>query len=155
MRQSTLHQVACHRESTALQYDLARYAIAWGWPRDRVLVIDEDLGQSAQSAETRPGFQRLLGHAARIFGLASRTKIVEPPSRARSEELMHHRINRDLLATAAQWTGVLIPLLYFGNQFVDAHFYPNEGHGFAKRENQIDALQRTVDWFDKYLKPQG
>ena len=38
---------------------------------------------------------------------------------------------------------------------VDAHFYPNEGHGFVKRENQIDALQRTIDWFDKYLKPQG
>ena len=38
---------------------------------------------------------------------------------------------------------------------VDAHFYPNEGHGFVKRENQIDALQRTIAWFDKYLKPQG
>jgi dipeptidyl aminopeptidase/acylaminoacyl peptidase len=35
---------------------------------------------------------------------------------------------------------------------VDAHYYPDEGHGFAKRENQIDALKRTVDWFDKYLK---
>ena len=35
---------------------------------------------------------------------------------------------------------------------VDAHYYAQEGHGFAKRENQIDALQRTVDWFDKYLK---
>jgi len=35
---------------------------------------------------------------------------------------------------------------------VDAHYYPNEGHGFAKRENQIDAMQRTVDWFDRYLK---
>ena len=31
-------------------------------------------------------------------------------------------------------------------------FYPAEGHGFAKRENQIDALQRTVDWFDQHLK---
>ena len=29
---------------------------------------------------------------------------------------------------------------------------PAEGHGFAKRENQIDALKRTVAWFDKYLK---
>lgn len=35
---------------------------------------------------------------------------------------------------------------------VDAHYYPDEGHGFAKRENQIDATQRTVDWFDRYLK---
>ena len=35
---------------------------------------------------------------------------------------------------------------------VDAHYYPGEGHGFAKRENQIDALRRTVEWFDRYLK---
>lgn len=35
---------------------------------------------------------------------------------------------------------------------VDVHYYPEEGHGFAKRENQIDSIQRTVDWFDKYLK---
>ena len=38
---------------------------------------------------------------------------------------------------------------------VDAHFYPAEGHGFAKRENQIDSMRRTVDWFDKYLKGAG
>lgn len=37
---------------------------------------------------------------------------------------------------------------------VDAHYYPAEGHGFVKRENQIDALRRTVEWFDKYLKGQ-
>lgn len=35
---------------------------------------------------------------------------------------------------------------------VDAHYYANEGHGFAKRENQIDALERTLAWFDRYLK---
>ncbi len=64
VRQSTLNQVACNRESTALQYDLVRYAIAWGWPRDRVLVIDDDLGQSVQSAKTRRGFQRLLAEVA-------------------------------------------------------------------------------------------
>jgi len=37
-------------------------------------------------------------------------------------------------------------------KLVDAHYYPDEGHGFAKRENQIDAMQRTVEWFDRYLK---
>jgi dipeptidyl aminopeptidase/acylaminoacyl peptidase len=37
-------------------------------------------------------------------------------------------------------------------KIVDAHYYPDEGHGFAKRENQIDAMQRTVAWFDHYLK---
>lgn len=38
---------------------------------------------------------------------------------------------------------------------VDTKFYAEEGHGFLKRENQIDALQRKVDWFDKYLKRAG
>ena len=37
-------------------------------------------------------------------------------------------------------------------KIVDSHYYADEGHGFAKRENQIDAMQRTVGWFDKYLK---
>src|SRR5882762_4543936 len=35
---------------------------------------------------------------------------------------------------------------------VDSHFYPQEGHGFSKRENQIDAITRVVAWFDRYLK---
>jgi dipeptidyl aminopeptidase/acylaminoacyl peptidase len=37
---------------------------------------------------------------------------------------------------------------------VDAHYYPQEGHGFAKRENQIDAIKRTIAWFDRNLKNQ-
>jgi dipeptidyl aminopeptidase/acylaminoacyl peptidase len=35
---------------------------------------------------------------------------------------------------------------------VEAHYYPQEGHGWRKREDQIDALRRTVDWFNRYLK---
>jgi dipeptidyl aminopeptidase/acylaminoacyl peptidase len=37
-------------------------------------------------------------------------------------------------------------------KIVDAHYYPGEGHGFAKRENQVDSLERSIAWFDKYLK---
>ena len=33
--------------------------------------------------------------------------------------------------------------------------YENEGHGFLKRENQIDELNRTVGWFDRYLTGVG
>ncbi len=33
------------------------------------------------------------------------------------------------------------------------HEYPDEGHGFSKTENRIDALRRTVDWLAKYLTP--
>jgi dipeptidyl aminopeptidase/acylaminoacyl peptidase len=35
---------------------------------------------------------------------------------------------------------------------VDAHYYSDEGHGLSKRENQIDAMRRTIEWFDRYLK---
>jgi len=35
---------------------------------------------------------------------------------------------------------------------VETVFYPAEGHGFQKRETQLDALRRTIGWFDKYLK---
>jgi DNA invertase Pin-like site-specific DNA recombinase len=74
VRQSTLQQVAEHQESTARQYALAGRAFGLGWPRDRVQVIDDDLGRSGQSAEGRPGFQRLLAevaldHVGLILGL--------------------------------------------------------------------------------------
>ena len=35
---------------------------------------------------------------------------------------------------------------------VEAHYYPAEGHGFEKRENLVDAIKRTEQWFDRYLK---
>ena len=74
VRQSTPQQVVEHQESTARQYALADRAVAFGWPRDRVIVIDDDLGQSGQSAEGRLGFQRLLAevaldHVGLILGL--------------------------------------------------------------------------------------
>lgn len=47
----------------------------------------------------------------------------------------------------------VVSILKQEGRTVDAHYYPQEGHGFAKRENQIDALKRTVDWFEKYMKP--
>ena len=91
------------------------------------------VGISPEGHDERPGTHpSRSGHAARIIGLAARTKIVGPPSRARSEESMQRRINRDLLAMAALWTGVLIPLLYFGNQFVAATFYP--GYSFLSQD---------------------
>ena len=36
---------------------------------------------------------------------------------------------------------------------VETVFYKAEGHGFQKRENQLDALSRTLDWFQRHLKP--
>jgi dipeptidyl aminopeptidase/acylaminoacyl peptidase len=46
----------------------------------------------------------------------------------------------------------VVSILKADGKTVDAHYYPNEGHGFEKRENRIDAIRRSVEWFDKYLK---
>jgi len=60
VRQSSLQQVAEHKESTARQYALADVAVALGWPRDRVEIVDSDQGLSGQSAENRRGFQHIV-----------------------------------------------------------------------------------------------
>jgi len=49
----------------------------------------------------------------------------------------------------------VVEILKKEGKTVDVHYYPQEGHGFAKRENQIDSLKRIVEWFDKYLKGPG
>jgi dipeptidyl aminopeptidase/acylaminoacyl peptidase len=48
----------------------------------------------------------------------------------------------------------VVDLLKKDGKTVDVHYYSNEGHGFEKRENRIDSIRRTVEWFDKYLKNQ-
>ena len=100
VRQSTPQQVLEHRESTALQYNLRRRAMEWGWPRDRVLVIDEDQGQSGSTAAGRIGFQRLLAevsldHVGLILG-------IEMSRLARSNKDWHQ-----LLELCAVFTTVL------------------------------------------------
>ena len=58
VRQSSPGQVRQHQESTELQYRLVERAILLGWPRERVQVIDDDLGKSGTSSDERQGFQR-------------------------------------------------------------------------------------------------
>ena len=73
VRQSTLRQVFENTESTKRQYALRQRAVGLGWPIERVIVIDCDLGQSGAS-EDREGFQKLvaevgMGHAGIVLGL--------------------------------------------------------------------------------------
>lgn len=74
VRQSSLQQTLKHQESTRLQYGLVQHAVKLGWPKERIVVIDDDLGRSGSSAQGRPGFQRLvaevgLGHVGIILGV--------------------------------------------------------------------------------------
>lgn len=74
VRQSTPQQVLENRESRERQYALAQFAERLGWPAERVVVIDEDQGQSGKTAAGRSGFQRLmtevsLNHVGIVLGL--------------------------------------------------------------------------------------
>jgi len=75
VRQSDPMQVLNHQESTRRQYDLQHRARQLGWPAERIVVIDEDLGHSASDAsQVRTGFERLVadlfvGRVGAIFSL--------------------------------------------------------------------------------------
>jgi DNA invertase Pin-like site-specific DNA recombinase len=74
LRQSSAAQVEHNRESTERQYALANKARELGWPEERILVIDEDLGLSGSGAVARSGFARLtaevaLAHVGLVLGL--------------------------------------------------------------------------------------
>jgi DNA invertase Pin-like site-specific DNA recombinase len=74
IRQSTPGQVEHNRESTARQYALADRAAQLGWPKEQVVIIDEDLGLSGSTADKRSGFARLtsevaLAHVGIVLGL--------------------------------------------------------------------------------------
>ncbi len=74
VRQSSPGQVRHHQESTELQYRLVDRAVVLGWPRERVHVIDDDLGKSGASSRDRQGFQTLiaevgLGKAGLVMSL--------------------------------------------------------------------------------------
>lgn len=60
VRQSTLRQVNENSESTRRQYALQERAIALGWPAERIVIIDQDLGLSGAHSVARDGFQTLV-----------------------------------------------------------------------------------------------
>jgi DNA invertase Pin-like site-specific DNA recombinase len=74
VRQSHPRQIIDHKESRERQYALAEHAAALGWPRDRILIIDDDTGQTAKTADPRSGFQRILAevtmeHVGLVLGI--------------------------------------------------------------------------------------
>jgi DNA invertase Pin-like site-specific DNA recombinase len=74
IRQSTPGQVEHNRESTARQYALAEKACQLGWPKEQVVIVDDDLGLSGSSTDKRSGFARLtsevaLAHVGIVLGL--------------------------------------------------------------------------------------
>jgi DNA invertase Pin-like site-specific DNA recombinase len=64
VRQSSAAQVTHNRESTARQYQLVDRAVALGWRRDQINMIDEDLGVSGSGLVERSGFAHMTAEVA-------------------------------------------------------------------------------------------
>lgn len=76
LRQSSPAQVRVNVRSTERQYGLADEAAKLGWPGERIVVIDDDLGLSGRFSDGkgRAGYKELIarvcvGEVGAIFGL--------------------------------------------------------------------------------------
>jgi DNA invertase Pin-like site-specific DNA recombinase len=74
VRQSSLHQVQFNTASTARQYNLIERAKQLGWPDEKIIMVDQDQGQSGASLAGREGFKImmrdiLMGNVGAVFSL--------------------------------------------------------------------------------------
>jgi DNA invertase Pin-like site-specific DNA recombinase len=65
VRQSSMRQVRNNVESQQLQYGFAEQAAQLGWSRERIIVVDEDQGQSGALPQARGGFGCMVAAVAR------------------------------------------------------------------------------------------
>lgn len=100
VRQSSLKQVRNHLESQRRQYGFADEAARLGWPRERIVVVDEDQGKSGAIAESRAGFANLVGAVAR--GEVGVVMSLELSRLARNDMDWSH------LVYLCRWSGALI-----------------------------------------------
>ncbi len=112
IRQSSRPQVIHNTESQVNQYQLVERAGALGWSKERIRVIDTDLGLSGRESANRDGFKELvaevsLGHVGIIFGY-------EVSRLARNNSDWYHLL--DLAAVfstlIADYDGIYDPRLY-------------------------------------------
>ncbi len=73
VRQSHPQQVQRHPESAQVQANLQELALAWGWPQERVVILDGDQGRSGLTTVGRDDFawvlsEIALGHVGLVLG---------------------------------------------------------------------------------------
>ncbi len=64
IRQSTDHQAKKNIESTERQYELVKLASELSWPKESIIIIDEDQAHTASTSVGRTGFARLASEVA-------------------------------------------------------------------------------------------
>ena len=91
----------------------------------------------------------LLGDPERAAAAYDKTSVLQYISAEKAPLLVLQGEN-DVRVPKEEAEQIVEKLKSQGNT-VEAHYYPQEGHGWRKREDQIDSLRRAVAWFDRYL----
>src|SRR5258708_1787036 len=125
VRQSTVGQVRQHQESTELQYRLVDRAALFGWPKERIEVIDDDLGKSGASSDSRGGFPRLIGEVG--LGKAGLVLSLDASGLARNNHDWHQ------LLELCSLFGVLIARRLADN----LNHYDANRHGVPRQGNAL------------------
>jgi DNA invertase Pin-like site-specific DNA recombinase len=100
IRQSSLRQVEQHTEGGRRQYDLVQWLVGLGWPRERIVLVDEDQGKTGTLPDMREGFGRLISAVAQ--GQVGIVVGLEVSRLARNSPDWHH------LMHLCRWTQTLI-----------------------------------------------
>jgi len=74
IRQSTTSQLRFHQESTERQYKFRQRALQLGWAKEKIEILDQDLGISGKEMTNRPDFKKLvaevsMGRVGAVFAL--------------------------------------------------------------------------------------
>ncbi len=91
VRQSTQRQVVKHTESQRRQRQLSVRAQTLGWPPERIVTIDEDLGESGSRSGDRPGFERMVAETA--LGRVGLILALEPSRLSRGNSDLYHLLD--------------------------------------------------------------
>jgi len=66
--------------------------------------------------------------------------------------ILHGREDRRVVPAMSEQ---MIAALWREGKYVESAFYDGEGHGFTKRATRVDAMERTLDFLDRFLKGDG
>ena len=87
VRHATPRQGFGNAETIRRQDRLRRQAVVLGWPSERVIVIESDVGQSGAAQQPRPGFQQLVRQIE--LGCVGLVMALEPSRWARNPTDWH------------------------------------------------------------------
>jgi dipeptidyl aminopeptidase/acylaminoacyl peptidase len=129
---------------------LARTARMWAAGVDSYGIVNWQTTLQNEDPFLQEYDKALLGDSRKDKALYQTQSPITHLKRVRAPLLVLHGDND--IRVPKEESEQVVALIQAQHGAVAAHYYPNEGHGFSKRENQIDALERTVGWLDRYLK---